>query len=154
VDQVRGRCITFAALALLVPAGSAFGDEASTRMQVSAIVLPDARIVRLDAPTLVITAADLERGYLDVVRRYEVRSNAPDRLLLQFFVRGNLARSVEVRGLGAPLAIGPLGGQLCLDPPGAPGRDLALGFRIQLDPDVVPGIYPLPVVVSIDPVPL
>jgi hypothetical protein len=141
VYRMRGRCITFAALALLVPAGSACGDEASARMQVSAVVMPHARLVGLDDTTVAVTAGDLERGYLDVTRRYEVRSNAPDRLLLQFHPRVGLTQAVDIRAFGGEVRLQDTTVEFA-----QPARGVfSVTYRLWLAPEVMPGQHMLPV---------
>lgn len=139
---MRPRCTTLAALALLlVPLGDACGDEASARMQVSAVVLPHARLVGLDGSTVAVTAGDLERGYVDVVRRYEVRSNAPDRLLLQFHPRVGLTQAVDIHAFGGEVRLHDTTVEFA-----QPVRGIfAVTYRLWLGAEVMPGHHPLPV---------
>ena len=138
---MRRFCMTLAALALLVPPGSVLADGTTARMQVSAVVLPHARIVRLDNPTVAVTRADTERGYVDVVRRYEVRSNAPDRLLLQFHPRLGMTQAVDILAFGGAVRMQDTTVEFA-----EPVRGVfEVAYRLWLAADVVPGDHTLPV---------
>jgi hypothetical protein len=109
-------------------------------------------IVELDASaaptTFVLDTADLAAGFKDVAVRYRVSSNLPRGYLLRFDRRDGFARDVEVHGLGAPLAIGPLGAEALQVGPAGHGREVSLTFRVHVEPGLAPGRYPMPVVVS------
>ena len=138
---MRRYCMTLAALALLVPPGSVLADGATARMQVSAVVLPHARIVGLDDPTVTVTAADRERGYLDIVRRYDVRSNAPDRLLLQFHPRLGMTQAVDIRAFGGEVRMQDATVEFV-----DPVRGVfEVAYRLWLASGVAPGTHALPV---------
>ena len=110
-------------------------------MHVSATVVAHASVAALDgAAPVTITAADLARGYVDVDRRYRLRSNSPRGLLLQLSPRVGLARSIEITGLPSALAITDTNVDVV-----RPGNeDLQLRFRFWLQPLAAPGEYPLP----------
>jgi hypothetical protein len=130
-------CLIATALPL---AGAA--ESFTAPLQVSVRVLPHVRLDPLaPVPTrLTVTAADVRRGYLDLVHRYALRTNAPDRVRLQFRPLASYAR-VTIEGLGSsvsladePVELSPL-----------PGRDVAVQMRLWLEPDLEPGDYPAPV---------
>lgn len=134
-------------LALLVglvvfPGGSAQADVASANMHVSAQVLPHARFDDLAAPVpVVVTAADVERGFVDVSRQYRVRTNAPERVLIQVHPRVGLTQAIDIDGFAAPLRLE----DTSLEVSQLPARDFTLSFRLWLGPGAAPGEYPLPV---------
>ena len=111
---------------LVLASSNAWSDVASDTLQVSARAL-HARLDSQDtATTLRITAADLERGYVEVTRHYSLRTNAPDRVALQLHTRLDYARSIEVGGFGAVLRL--LDDPIELAPPARDEFDLT--FRV------------------------
>ncbi|HEX9206611.1 MAG TPA: hypothetical protein VF851_00110 [Steroidobacteraceae bacterium] len=141
--EVRGlRCLAVLLSGLLVfPLGSARADVASAPLQVSAQVLPHASLqAAASAVSFLVTAADVERGYVDVRRHYLLQTNAPDRVAVQIHPRVGLAVAVDVAGFASPLRL--LDTSLEVTVPA--GRDLDLSFRLWLNDGVAPGEYPLP----------
>lgn len=129
-------------IATALPLADAAAGSVTAPLQVSVRVLPHVRLDPL-APVstrLAVTAADVRRGYVDVVHRYALRTNAPDRVRLQFRPLASYAR-ITIEGLGpsVPLADEPVE----LSP--SPGRDVAFQVRLWLGPDLEPGDYPAPV---------
>jgi hypothetical protein len=118
-------------------------ESASARIQVSARVVPHVRLEPVEpiASTITLTAADLEKGYVELAQRYILRTNAPERVRLRFQPRAAYARSVTIEGFGAavPLRDEPVE----LSP--APARELAFALRLWLVPGLEPGAYPSPV---------
>jgi hypothetical protein len=126
---------------LVLASSNAWSDGASDTLQVSAQVLPHARLDSQDAATtLRITPDDLERGYVEVTRHYSLRTNAPDRVALQLQSRLDYARSIEVAGLGAVLHT--LDEPIELTPPARDAFDLT--FRVWLSPRLGAGEYAAP----------
>jgi hypothetical protein len=118
-------------------------DASATRLQVSATVLAHARLESDEAPVR-ITAADVARGYVDVARRYGLRTNAPGRVVLQFQPRTGYTQAIDVDGFGPPLSITDAG----LEVAPQPTREIHLSFRLWVPHDLPPGEYPWPVHVA------
>ena len=116
---------------------------ASANLQVSAQVLPHARL-QADASPVSITAADVQRGYLDVSRHYWLQTNAPDRVVLQLNPRVGLTDSIDIDGFQAPLRM--RDSSLEITQPFA--REITVNYRLWLSAGVVPGEYALPVQVA------
>ena len=134
------RCVAVLLSGLVVfPLGSARADVASAPLHVSAQVLPHVHLVAADADFLV-TPADVERGYVDVQRHYQLQTNAPAQVAVQIHPRVGLAEAIDIAGFDGPLRL--LDSSLEVT---APERhELNLSFRLWLNSSVVPGAYPLP----------
>jgi hypothetical protein len=131
--------VLFAAL----PFGAARADTASTSMRVSAQVLPHARLETSAAPVQV-TATDLQRGYIDISRQYRLRTNAPERVVLQINPRLGLTSAIDIDGLQSPLRMRDLGIEVT-----QPLRsEFTLQYRLWLDAAARPGAYELPLLVA------
>jgi hypothetical protein len=121
----------------------------SSQFQVFAIVRSHAAITVLNQPSaLVITAADVRRGFLDIEAstRIELRNNNPSGFLVIFTSRGFPYQEVSVTGLGREVTIGPNGGMFILT---ATGRSEAtLTYRFLLSKDTRPGTYAWPLSIS------
>jgi hypothetical protein len=115
----------------------------SANLQVSVQVLPHARL-QDDASPVSITAADVQRGYLDVSRHYQLQTNAPDRIVLQLNPRVGLTDSIDIAGFQAPLRMGD--SSLEITQPLA--REFTLNYRLWLSAGAMPGEYALPVQVA------
>lgn len=126
-----------------VPFGAARAETASTTLHVSAQVLPHARLETSALPVQ-ITAADLQRGYVDVSRQYRLRTNAPDRVVLQLNPRLGLTSAIDIDGLQAPLRMRDQG----LEVTQPLTRDFTLQYRLWLDAAARPGSYELPLQVA------
>jgi hypothetical protein len=131
------------ALVAALHLGTARAETASANLLVSAQVLPHAQI-RTDASPVSITAADVQRGYLDVSRHYQLKTNAPDRVALQLNPRVGLTDSIDIQGLQAPVRMGDT--SLEITQPLA--REFTLNYRLWLSAAVLPGDYALPVQVA------
>jgi len=123
--------------------GTARAETASANLQVSVQVLPHAQL-KADASPVSVTAADVQRGYLDVARRYQLKTNAPDRVVLQLNPRVGLTDSIDIQGLQAPLRMGDT--SLEITQPLA--REFTLNYRLWLTAGALPGDYTLPVQVA------
>ena len=113
---------------------------ASTHLQVSAQVLPHARL-QADTSPVAITAADVQRGYLDVSRHYQLQTNSPDRVVLQLNPRVGLTDSIEVEGFQALVRMQDT--SLEITQPLA--RQFTLNYRLWLSAGANPGRYAMPV---------
>jgi hypothetical protein len=140
------------ALGLLgVPLTAAAADEA--KLTVTATVLKRASLKVLAQPTaVVVTAADIARGYVDVAApaHVAVQSNTPG-YLLDFASVGDFMRQIVVRGLGADVQLSPAGGLVTQTAPGNVKTTLALGFRFVLSETAQPGAYPWPMRLAAQP---
>jgi hypothetical protein len=140
VRGLRRVAVLLAAL-LVFPMGSAAAGVAPGPLHVAVQVLPHVRLVatRPD-PGFLVTPADIARGYVDVRRHYQLRTNALERVAVQIHPRSSLADAVDVAGLDGPLRL--VGTSLEVAAPGR--RELDLSFRLWLNAAVTPGTYPLP----------
>jgi hypothetical protein len=120
--------------------GTARAETASANLQVSVQVLPHAQL-QADSSPVSISAADVQRGYLDVSRHYQLRTNAPDRVVLQLNPRVGLTDSIDIQGLQAPVRMGELG----LEVAQPFEREFTLSYRLWLSAAATPGEYQLPV---------
>ncbi len=120
--------------------GTARAEMASANLQVSAQVLPHAQL-QADTASVMVTAVDLQRGYLDVSRHYRLRTNAPDRVVLQLNPRIGLTESIDVQGLQAPVSLG----DSSLEITQPLQREFTLNYRLWLGTAAMPGEYALPV---------
>jgi hypothetical protein len=128
-----------------LPFGSQGADVALARFAVSARVDAHVRLAPVDSDgALTLTSADLDRGYLDVTRRYALRTNAPDRVRLQVHPRVGYTTAVDIAGVGRTVRLHETSVELWP----ATGHDLEFVFRLWLAPGLAPGQYPLPVHVA------
>jgi hypothetical protein len=128
------------ALVAALHLGTARAEMASANLQVSVRVLPHAKL-QADVSPVSVTAADVQRGYLDVSRKYQLRTNAPDRVVLQLNPRVGLTDSIDIEGLRALLHM--QDSSLEITQPLA--REFTLNYRLWLSAGANPGLYALPV---------
>jgi hypothetical protein len=136
-------CWVLSVLLAALPCGAARAETASATLQVSAQVLPHARLESSALPVQV-TVADLQRGYIDVSRQYRLRTNAPERVALQLNPRLGLTTAIDINGLQAPLRMHELG----LEVTQPLAREFTLQYRLWLDAAAQPGAYELPLQVA------
>ncbi|HEX6571268.1 MAG TPA: hypothetical protein VF055_04535 [Steroidobacteraceae bacterium] len=118
---------------------------ALARLAVAARVEAHVRLAPVESDgALTITDADLDRGYLDVTRRYALRTNAPDRVRLQVHPRVGYTTAVDIAGVGPTVRLQETSVELWP----AAGRHVEFVFRLWLAPGLAPGQYPLPVHVA------
>jgi hypothetical protein len=108
--------------------------------------------VKSQARHLVVTAADVARGYVEAAAasRVEVRSNDPKGFLLVFEGRdgpGGPFREAIVRGLPQEAQVGPGGGWVP-QPYSRGPVSMELSCRFALSRDARPGPYPFPLAIS------
>jgi hypothetical protein len=122
----------------------------SVRVQVLARTLLN---VESQPPSLVLTEADLARGYVEVpaVSRIRVRSNDPSGYLLAFDVTPGPFTAIEVTGLGPAARISANGGWLARPFSGTQTVTSELTYRFLLASNVRPGSYAWPVSLSARP---
>ncbi|MGL6223259.1 MAG: hypothetical protein ACRC6L_06710 [Steroidobacteraceae bacterium] len=128
------------ALFAVLQIGAARAATTAANLAVSAQVLPHAHL-QVDTASVTVSAADVQRGFLDVSRQYRLRTNAPDRVVLQLNPRLGLTESIDVRGLQALVRIGDTG----LEISQPLQREFALSYRLWLSAAATPGRYALPV---------
>ncbi|MBM2828141.1 MAG: repeat-containing protein [Actinobacteria bacterium] len=125
-------------------------------MMVNATVASRAAVkVIYQRPAVVITDADIARGYVDFpsASRIEVRNNSRAGYLLVFTGIGDLFSmldQVNVKGLGIETQIGPGGGWI----PQPYARDtvtMELSYRFVLSKNIRPGSYEWPLSLSARP---
>jgi hypothetical protein len=141
----------------MVIAGSfatAEAREARTEMPVTATVMAVARIERQTAPTeVMVTAADLRRGYLDVGEPVAlvIRSNSPTGYALDLDAITPLFSSLVVRGLESEQSLGADGGTIVQRWQNAHTAHLTLQFRFVLAPGLTAGRYAWPMQLRVRP---
>jgi len=131
------------ALVAALHLGTARAEMASANLQVSVQVLPQAQL-QVDAAPVSISAADIQRGYLDVSRHYRLQTNAPDRVVLQLNPRLGLTDSIEIDGFQAPLHM--TDSSLEITQPFA--GEFTVNYRLWLSAGAMSGDYALPVQVA------
>ena len=148
---MKGTAGAIALVLALATAAPAMAGEARASFTVSVVVPSRVTLTALDGATeLEVSAADVERGYAEFDATYRVSHNDRRGYLLSLLPRRGLTREIEVQGLASALVMGDEPVELVQ--PGPPGsHEFALAFRFMLDPAVVPGRYPLPVLVDARP---
>jgi hypothetical protein len=138
-------------LLALVAGADVRADTRQAQFVVQATVPVRVTMTVLEQPDEIdVSTADLERGYAEVAATYRVSHNDRRGYLLSILPRQGLTREIEVQGLATALVMGNEPVELLQ--PGPPGsHQLSLAFRFALDPAVVPGRYPLPVLVTAHP---
>jgi hypothetical protein len=133
-----------------------FSARADTKVTVSATILKRASLQVLAQPSSVlVTAADIARGYVDVpaASQVAVRSNAPAGYLLEFASQGDFMRQILVRGLETDVQLSPAGGMVSQRAAGkgVTKATLALGYRFLLSESAQEGTYAWPMRLSVVP---
>lgn len=141
-------------LALLGAVASAHAGE--VKLDVTATVAKSASLKVLEQPaSVVVTASDLARGYVDVPASSQVaiQSNTPNGYLLEFSNAGDFMRQILVRGLSGDVQLSPAGGLVTQRPAsgGVTKTTLALGYRFVLSEAARPGTYAWPMHLSVTP---
>lgn len=134
-------------------ASSASTQVMSTQIQVTAKVLARASFHVLRQPAeIVVTEADIRRGYLDVHAGslLEIKNNSRGGVNMQFDIQGLPFREVRVSGLGREVAIGPAGGIITHQMTGT--SVVALSYRFVFDQSSRAGTYAWPFSISVSPV--
>lgn len=145
-----------ARIALIVAASvtAAGAREVHSDLSVSVIVRPAANIEFQSVPTgLEISAADLRRGYIDVMQptQFTVRSNSPNGFELEVLTVAPLLSSMVVAGLNTDLSLGAEGGTVVQRWQRPATVNLTLKFRFALAPGLTAGSYPWPVRLAVRP---
>ncbi|MDO8719850.1 MAG: hypothetical protein Q7K20_12825 [Polaromonas sp.] len=127
-----------------------------TKLTVTATILKRASLQVLAQPgAVVLTAADIARGYVDVPGALEVavQNNSADGYLLTFESQGEFIKQTRVQGLANDVQLDALGGSIAQS---ASGRGvqkvtLNLGFRFALADAARQGVYAWPIRLSVAP---
>lgn len=140
---------------LMVPAGAAAEGNSEMKLTVTATVAKHASLKVLAQPSsVVITAQDIARGYVDVPSPAQVAiKNNSDGYMLVFAGQGEFVRQVRVRGLGSDVQMGADGGVVSqrVSGRGTGSTVLDLGFRFELSASAQQGVYPWPMQMSVVP---
>jgi hypothetical protein len=152
----HNRGLNTARIALIVAASvtAAGARDVHSDFAVSVIVRPVANIELRSAPTgLDISAADLRRGYIEVMQptQVTVRSNSPNGYALEVLTIAPVLSSMTVEGLNSDLALGADGGTIVQRWQKPQAVNLSLKFRFELAPGLSVGTYPWPVRLSVRP---
>jgi len=142
-------CLSALALAAAHPFVS---EAASKAIAVSATVTANAVMqVEYQAQQLVVTPADIARGYCDApaASRVRVSSNSRTGYLISIFSRLAIFKSVRIETPDASAQIGREGGAIAQH--GRHGKDLLtqMTYRFTLAEGVSPGTYPWPLALDV-----
>ena len=125
----------------------------STQIQVTARVLARASVHVLRQPAeIVVTDADIKRGYLDVNvgSLLEIRNNSRAGVNMTFETHGLSFKEALVSGFGRDVALGPNGGIITHKIIGT--SVVALNYRFIFDESSQAGTYSWPLSVSVEPI--
>lgn len=125
-------------------------------LNISASVLKHVSMQVVARPdSVVVTADDLARGYVDVpgTAQFTVRSNTSDGYLLVFTSSSDFFDQALVSGLESDVQLGPNGGDIAQNAigKGLASTALGLGFRFVLSASAQQGVYAWPMGVSAAP---
>jgi hypothetical protein len=149
----HGAAAMLAALLVLgawLPPDAAAAPASSKPMIVSATVAKRATLKVIAQPaSLVVTQADLDRGYVDAESPVQVavQCNSAAGYLMVVENTGNLVSGASIRGLGAAVQLA-ASGVIPLPSTGAGGASHSLSFRFLLSGSAGPGRYAWPVHIS------
>jgi hypothetical protein len=133
---------------------AAGAKDARSDFSVSVVVRPAANIELRSVPSgLDISAADLRRGYIEVLQptQLTVRSNSPNGYALEVLTVAPVLSSMIVEGLNSDLALGADGGTIVQRWQKPQAVNLSLKFRFELAPGLSAGSYPWPVRLAVRP---
>ena len=122
-------------------------------LQVSVNVTPVARLEAAAPAPLLITSADLARGFVDTPHplRLHVYSNSRSGFALDVATQSPWFTAVAIEGLDAQVTLGAEGGTIVQRWQGTPSRALELRMRFRLEPGLVPGLYAWPLLLRARP---
>jgi hypothetical protein len=124
----------------------------STVIRVNAVVLARTQLKPLQQPAmLIITEADVQRGYVDVsgASLFEIWNNDPAGCVLTFESSDFPFREAAVTVMGREIIIYPTGGMIVMPVTGR--QQIALNYRFVLTTEAEPGTYAWPLSVSVNP---
>jgi hypothetical protein len=150
-NRVAARLAAIVCLSTLVMTGSVAAPLGSALLSVSATVAKRATLKVLAQPaTILVTEADLTRGYVEVASpvQVQVQSNSPAGYLLVFESQGDLVSNTRVRGLGNDVQVGASGVAPRSAPTGGGSATHDLVFRFTLSASARQGRHAWPMQVS------
>ena len=120
--------------------------DSGTLLQVSANVTPVARLEATAPAPLLITSADLARGFVDTPHplHLHVYSNSRAGFALDVAAQSPWFEAVAIGGLDTQVTLGAEGGTIVQRWHGVPSRALELRLRFTLAPGLMPGLYAWP----------
>lgn len=146
---MRNRTILTSLLtAALLVSTPLVADTQSAQMNVSVTVVARAQVTVDDEPEVVITDADVARGYVEVTRpmRLRVRTNSPRGYLLQVAKTDETFAAVELAFDNTTMTVAQE--SWIARPPVEGGELVSVKLRVRLASDATPGRYGMPVQVS------
>lgn len=155
IQVVQSAAAAAAVVSLLLTPAVAVAEGSETKLSVTATVLKHASLKVLAQPSsVVVTAADIARGYVEVARpaQIAIKNNSAGYMLV-FAGHGEFVRQIRVRGLGSDVQMGADGGVVSQTNTGRgmSNTTLDLGFRFELSASAQQGVYPWPMQMSIIP---
>ena len=128
--------------------------DAAAQSQVLVTAIVPAQAVselRAQTPQIVVSPADIARGYVEISAgsRLRVSANGRGGYAVDFFPRLPIFKAVHISSASADAQIGPDGGTMIVR--GRHGRNmpLDLSYRIELRDQLAPGTYPWPLALSV-----
>jgi len=133
----------------LLLGGTGVAHAAGATVHVSAVILARTDVQLLGAGELVISEADVQRGYVDVPgpMTLRVRTNVTAPMALEFAMGHPAIRMARIQGLGSVVDVASGSGVVPL-PAGARVFQATLQVRFFLQPDTRPGSYGWPLQVG------
>jgi len=134
------------------PVPDATAGSFSTAIRVNAVVLARTQLTPLQQPTtLVVTDADVQRGYVEVsgASLFEIWNNDPAGCFLTFQSSDFPFREAAISVMGREIIIYPTGGMILMPVTGR--QQIALNYRFVLTTETEPGTYAWPLSVSVNP---
>lgn len=132
--------------------GQANAADVRAHMSVSATVVDTVGIRPLhQAQNLVVTAQDVQRGYVEVpaASRFEIRSRGAT--VFEFRPTADIFRSVKVSSTGGAAEFGAGGGTLLQKSSGDALASVSVNYRFDLAAGVSPGTYRWPLALTVLP---
>ncbi|MDE2220039.1 MAG: hypothetical protein KGL25_03980 [Gammaproteobacteria bacterium] len=129
--------------------------DSGTLLPVSANVRPVAHLEAALPAQLLISGADLARGFVDMPRalRVQVYSNSRAGFVLDVAAQSPWFTAVTIDGLDSPVTLGVEGGTIVQRWHGANSRALGLRMCFKLAPGLLPGLYAWPLQLRARPLP-
>lgn len=126
--------------------------ETRTYMSVTAHIVDTVGVRSLhQAREIVISASDIERGYVEIAAasRLEVRNARPS--LFEFRGVGALFRAVRISSSAGTAEFGAEGGTLLAKPDDTGFSSVAVDYRFELNPGTQPGTHKWPLALTVLP---
>ncbi|HEX6178809.1 MAG TPA: hypothetical protein VF057_10660 [Thermoanaerobaculia bacterium] len=140
-----------AILGTVIVASPSFAESRSAEMTVSVQVVARAVVTSEQVPSVVITEADVARGFVDVAQpmQVHVKSNSPRGYLLQVAKTDESFAAVELSFDNARMNVAQE--SWIARPYVRGGETVNAKIRVRLAEGAMPGTHPLPVQVSASP---